>query len=453
MAADMTSGIHHMGVTGLLTAYRAGRVSVAAAVDHFLDRIARLDGRIGAFTHVDAEGARRQALESARRWDRARPRALEGVPVAVKANIDVMGMPVHGGMAHGGKTGTPERRAERDSVAVARLREAGAIILGLTAMDEAALGATTDNPHHGLCHNPHRHGYTPGGSSGGAAAAVASGFAAGALGSDTLGSVRIPASYCGIAGLKPGQGVVSAQGLMPLVPRLETIGTLAISARDCGLLLDAIAENPPAPSTGLPTRFAVLDSMSQVPMEPAVLAAFRLAADLLKGLGLDMREHASPIDHRRVRIAAYAEAAMAADALHGGRDDLGPVLRGAIGFARSVSPDLRAQGRAAMDAAGNELEAIVALDDAILLPTTPQPAFPHTGPHTGEPPSTQADFTLLANLAGLPAISIPAGWTADGLPVGVQLVGRRGGEAALVALATRLEATLNAWRPPVVEEA
>jgi aspartyl-tRNA(Asn)/glutamyl-tRNA(Gln) amidotransferase subunit A len=437
----MAAGIHQLGVVSLLSAFRAGRVSVVAATEHYLDRIARFDPALRAFTEVDAAGARAAAEASAARHDAGTARTLEGVPIAVKANIDVAGLHVHGGIGALG-----DRVAGADAEVIARLKAAGAVILGMLNMHEAALGATTDNFFFGRCQNPHRAGYTPGGSSGGSGAAVAAGLCAAALGTDTLGSVRIPAAYCGVTGLKPGAGVVSQAGLMLLVGRLDAIGPLARSVEDAAALMGVMANVAPASAIG---RIATLSSTAAVELDPAVAAATRLAASLLAGLGCTLSERRVSIDPHKVRLAGFIEAAREADAQFGALaaaepEGFSPQFKSYLEFGRGVDAATVAQGRRTMDAAAAELHAVLALDEAILLPTTPQPAFPHDSPA----PVSQADFTALANLAGLPALSLPAGWTSDGLPVGIQLVGRAGSEAGLLATAAKLEAALNAWRPP-----
>lgn len=440
----MAAGIHALGVVSLLEAFRAGRVSVVAATDHYLERIARHDPVLKAFTHVDAEGARAAAAESGRRHDAGTVRPLEGVPVAVKANIDVAGWPVHGGMA-----ALAGRVPARDAAVVARLKAAGAVILGLSNLHEGALGATTDNGAFGQTQNPHRIGYTAGGSSGGSGAAVAAGLCAAALGTDTLGSVRIPASFCGIAGLKPGFGVVPTQGMMHLAARLDCIGPMARSVADCAALFEALAGPAQGAETGPVVRVATLTQGADAELHPAVAAALRLAQSLLEGLGLRVEAQASRIDHGRVRLAGFVEAAREADRLYGAEvarnpDGFSDVFRSHLAFARGIEPAIVVQGRRATDQAAAELQAALGLADVLLLPTTPGPAFAHGA----QVPVSVADWTALANFAGLPALSVPAGWTKEGLPVAVQLVGRPGGDRALLALGQRLEAALNAWAPP-----
>ncbi len=438
----MSAALHRLGVVALSAAFAAGEVPVMAATDAYLERIARFDPEIRAFTHVDEAGARAAARASAARLEAGEARPLEGVPIAVKGNIAVRGLPCHGGFG-----AFRDRVAEADAEAVARLRAAGAVILGVLNLHEGALGATTDNPHFGPTHNPHRLGHTPGGSSGGSGAAVAAGLCAAALGTDTLGSIRIPAAYCGVVGLKPTNGLVPDAGLLLLVERWDTIGPLARSVADAGAVMAALA---PLGDARPVRRVATLSSMAAVPLHPAVAEAFRLARSLLEGLGVEVEERLADIDHHRVRLAGFVEAAREADgrfaadmAAH--PDGFSDSFRGSLAFARGFAEPARAEGLKALDAAGAALRAVLHADDAILLPTTPQPAFPFVG----EAPVSQADFTALANIAGLPALAIPAGWTGDGLPVGVQLVGRPGEEAVLLSLGQQLEQALGAHRWPI----
>lgn len=437
----MVARIHDLGVEALLAAYSAGRVSVVAATAHFLDRISRFDGALKCFVHVDTAGAAEAAKQSAARYDAGTHRPLEGVPIAVKANIAVKGMPYHAGIG-----ALADQRADEDAECVKRLRDAGAIILGITNMHEAAMGATTNNPFFGATQNPYAEGFTPGGSSGGSAAAVAAGLCAGALGSDTLGSIRIPAAYCGITGLKPGPGVVSADGLIPLVPRLDCVGPMTRSVGDAALLANVLASL--APSAPI-ARIATLSFTQDIETDRAVSSAYRLAKSLLEGLGLQFRENPISYNPLRVRMAAFLESATVA------RKNLGPLMaekpesfslmfRYSMTFAASVEPEMLVQNQRTLEYAKNEIEAVLLMADAILLPSAPQAAFAHTGPV----PSNQADYTVPASIAGLPALSIPAGWTSTGLPVGVQLVGRPGSETALLDLGRKLEDALKAWRPP-----
>src|SRR6185437_16000097 len=160
---------------------------------------------------------------------------LDGIPVAIKDNLDIAGWPTRAGLP--GR----DRPATDDAHVVARLRASGAVLVGKTNMDEGALGAATENPHFGPTHNPWKHGWSAGGSSGGAAAAVAAGLAAASVGSDSLGSIRIPASYCGVYALKPTHGEISARGLVPAARRLDAVGLIARSVADLTVLLQVLA--------------------------------------------------------------------------------------------------------------------------------------------------------------------------------------------------------------------
>ncbi|MCS6987195.1 MAG: amidase [Sphingomonadaceae bacterium] len=441
-----TSALHRLDATAIAEAVGARAVSAVEVTRHHLDRIARLDPRLKAFTHLDAPGALAAAAAlDARLAQGEPPQPLAGVPAAVKANVAAAGLPWHGGFG-----AFARRTARTDAPCVARLRAAGAIVLGVLNLHEGALGATTANPHFGATQNPHRPGFTPGGSSGGSGAAVAAGLCALALGTDTLGSIRIPAAYCGIFGHKPTHGLVPADGLMPLVERWDVIGPMARSVRDLTRALRVLARPDPAPPIG---RVAVPDSWETVDTHPAVAAALHLASDLLRGLGRSVERVAFPVDHHRVRLAGFVTAAAEADRHYGGQADRDPqgfsaAFRQSLAFARGFAPEARAEGERRLAEAAAALRAALLSAEALLLPTTPQPAFPHDGPV----PVSQADFAAPASIAGLPAVALPAGWTRDGLPVGVQLVGRPGADLALLDLAEELAQALQAHRWPIIEE-
>lgn len=226
---------HRLGITELHAAFARGDATPSGVLDHFLRRIEALDPALRAFVEVDAKSARAAAFLSDARFAADSRRPLEGIPIAIKANLAVRGLELAAGME--------ARRgivAEEDSVVVQRLRDAGAIIIGTTNMHEAALGATTDNPFFGRCVNPHGTALSPGGSSGGSAVAVAAGLCVAAIGTDTLGSIRIPAALCGIYGLKPTPGTILTAGLVPLSPRFDAIGPMARSMDDMAILTNVL---------------------------------------------------------------------------------------------------------------------------------------------------------------------------------------------------------------------
>ena len=359
---------------------------------------------------------------------------LAGLTVGVKSNIMVKGLPWTGGMGL-----YRDRIAARDAEVVARLRAAGAAIIGSLNMHEAALGADTDNAFFGRTHNPHRHGHTPGGSSGGSGAAVSAGLCDIALGTDTLGSVRIPAAYCGIYGLKPTKGAVSSDGLAFLEPELDCIGPLAASLDLIEAAWPVMASNPAA-GQGF-DRICLLRQHGGVELEPAVAAAYDRAISLLP---LTVTTIDLPESLTDIRMAALIDAARwLIDDLGPEHHDDNPGLSDQLKFVlRAVGeveprPEVLARNRAALrDALGERA--------VLVMPTAPQAAFAHGT----RAPANQADFTSLASVAGLPALSLPAGWTDDGLPVGIQLVGPPHSEFSLIDLARQLDSQLQAYRPP-----
>ncbi len=373
---------------------------------------------LNAFTHFDRGATSGEG-------------ALAGLTVGVKANIAVGGLPWHAGLA-----AYEHRIAERDAAVVAMMRQAGAAIIGVLNMEEGALGAKTDNPHFGPVQNPHRHGFSPGGSSGGSGAAVAAGLCDISLGTDTMGSVRIPAAHCGVYGFKPATARVSQDGLEPADLALDAIGPLA---RDLDLLERAarvISDFGEDPLEGSGAQ--LIDH--GVEIEAPVAAAFEEALAALR----EPPERVS-LAHQpsRIRFAGFIEVSRAmSEHLHGVvvSDHLAKLLT----YGPKRAPDDWAQDQAILIAARNNVRAIVDRCGFLIMPTVPNTPFAHAD---REPPA-QADFTCLANIAGLPAISLPAGWTKDGLPIGVQLVGAAGAEADLFALARQLDATLGAYRLP-----
>ncbi|HMH18796.1 MAG TPA: amidase [Burkholderiales bacterium] len=436
------------GVLGLAASVRAGRVSARDAVDCYLERIARHGSELGAFLAVSGTAARDAAASLDRRRREGSPLgALAGVPFAVKDNLDVAGLPTSAGMV--ALRGT---MPERDAVAVERLRAAGAVPLGKTSMDEAAFGATNDNPHFGRCRNPHRLEFTPGGSSGGSAAAVAAGLAAAALGSDTLGSVRIPASYCGCAGFKPTRGSIPTAGLMPLSVSLDEIGVLARSVGDCAVVFEAIRDAGSGTAGSRSPLRARVGVLTGLDVAPEIAAAVARAAAVLKASGYVVGNcDLAGIDPGRVRRAglliAEAEGARVhARLLSDPASGISKSLREALAYGAAQAPERIAQARAVLHDARQGLDALFASVDLLLLPTTPQTAFAFASPA----PSSQADFTALANAGGMPALSLAAGLSSEGLPLGVQLVAARGADALVLEAGQACEAVLGFFPPPML---
>jgi aspartyl-tRNA(Asn)/glutamyl-tRNA(Gln) amidotransferase subunit A len=364
---------------------------------------------------------------------------LSGLTIGIKANIAVKGLPWTAGMAL-----YRHRIATEDADVVKRLRAGGAAIPGTLNMEEAALGAKTDNPWFGATQNPHRMGYTPGGSSGGSAAAAAAGLCDAALGTDTMGSIRIPASYCGIYGFKPATAAVSQDGLEIAEASLDVIGPLARDldtlervARVISVFGEGDGNAPDTKAAGM-----VLSDFGGVDCTADVRAVFDKTTAQLGAL----QQATLSIPLSRLRFAGFIKTARAMAAHFADADPalISPNLASLLRYGTRRSADEWAEDQHILATLAHEIRALVIRNGFLILPTAPQPAFPHSDPA----PANQADFTCIASIAGLPAISIPAGWSADGLPIGVQLVGQVGHEAGLFDLAKSLDKAIVAYRPP-----
>ncbi|RDJ00423.1 amidase [Dyella solisilvae] len=429
------------------------RVRPQGLAEVYEEAIERFNPTLNAYVGLSSALLQEQSLAAEHRRRDGVIGRLDGIPVAIKDNFDVAGWPTGAGLL--GR----RRPVAEDAHVVTRLRASGALLVGKTNMDEGALGAVTDNPHHGATHNPHRHGYTAGGSSGGAAAAVAAGLAVAAVGSDSLGSIRIPASYCGVYALKPTHGEISTRGMLPAARRLDTVGLLARSADDLTVLLQVLAgydaDDPRsrrrrvalAPPDWEPGRLRAgfLPSLEDVGVKPEVSAVFEAAlAKWPHELGERRTVDFSDWDFARTRRAGLL--LMEAEMLATYAPDLANTEhRVSEGFRRLLSyaagksaADYAAADRV-LDVATLKMRRLFAQIDVLVLPTTPQGAFPLDGPV----PDSQGDLTSFASLAGCPAVSIPMGYLPDGMPIGLQLVGARGSDLRLLELASICAATLD----------
>jgi aspartyl-tRNA(Asn)/glutamyl-tRNA(Gln) amidotransferase subunit A len=406
-----------------------------------IERAERLNPRLKAFIEIDRDGALAAATESEERYKTETQRPLDGIVIGVKANIAVRGLELSAGMA-----ARKGMIAEKDAAIVAKLRGAGAIILGTLNMDEAALGAITDNETFGRCLNPHGEGCTPGGSSGGSAAAVAAGLCVAALGTDTLGSIRIPASYCGVYGLKPTHGAISDEGIVPLSRAFDAVGPLARSIEDIAFLSNVLVS--PDLSTAMQrSRHFMLSDWGGVEGDKAITGPFQFAMDQLSE-----RPQEVTLDQScaRVRLAGLVVAAheLAVELVELGPDRCARISSGVervIDFALSRSEEDLADDQAIIKSARQQLREVIGNNGILILPTTPQVAFAHDQ----RAPNNQADWTALANIAGLPAISIPIGRSPDLMPIGLQLIGPPGAEALLIAQARMISDRMKGYAPPV----
>jgi len=429
----------------------SGRIDSVGLTAAYRAAIERENPSLNAYIALAETASAEAAASDARRREGRVIGRLDGLPVAIKDNLDVAGLPTTAGLA-----GRGERLATQDAAAVARLRAAGAVILGKTQLDEAALGTATINPHFGATQNPLRAGYTAGGSSGGSAAAVASGLAAFALGSDTLGSVRIPASHCGIYGLKPTLGEISARGLVRGARRLDCVGILARSVPDLAIVLQVLDAFDPADPRSRKRRVplatpdweperlrtGVLANLASLGVTAEVAAVFERALAALEGqLGERRCVDFSDYDFARMRRAALLvmEAELAVELA----DDLGnasPRLAKLIDYARNRSAIDYAAADRVLDFGVLKARRVFADVDVLALPTVPHGPYPI---EQGER-ANDADLTSFASLAGCPAVSLPMGFLPDGFPVGLQLVGPPGSDLRLLELAEVCAATLDA---------
>src|SRR5438128_2398918 len=432
------------------------RLSPVELVDAYSRRIAA-SADLQAFITPPGERARQEAQRAERRLSRGESGALLGVPIAVKDLFATRALRTTAGSRILRNWVPPS-----DAAVVARLRAAGAIVFGKTNLHEFAYGVSTANPWWGVARNPHDPRRSPGGSSGGSAIAVVAGLSAGALGSDTGGSIRIPASLCGCVGLKPTFGAIPLKGAFPLGWSLDHAGPLARTVDDAGVLLDVLTGRHDGRAArrvatrGL--RVGVLRGPILQNVQPGVSRQVDAAARGLCRRGLRVREVRIPEIEWTVATQLVTLRAEAS-AIHGRWIRSRPRAYGAdvrlrlqvgalVGGADYVlAQRMRARIRAAIGRAFDEV-------DVLLLPTTPITA-PVVGERTvrwrsGKEPVDGALVRLTApfNLTGLPALSIPFG-AARGLPVGVQLVGQWNDEARLLAIGRLMEERAEEEAPAV----
>ncbi len=448
-------------IADLGLALRNGTTTAATLVDECLAAIAAHDPVLNAFITVLSDDARRQARtldeELARGIDRG---PLHGIPISLKDIIDLAGKPTTAASRL-----RTEHRAPADAPVAARLRAAGAIFIGKCNLHELAFGTTGEESAYGATRNPHAPACVPGGSSSGSAVSVATGMALASIGTDTGGSIRIPASACGVVGLKPTHGEVSVAGVVPLAPSLDHVGPIARSVGDAATLYrimrdgsgdvrrSAPANEPPVdsrPRLGIPRRY-LLDLL-----EPAVERAFAGAVERLERSGwrIDDVDLAHAADTAPIYL--HTQLAEAADCHRADLENrpaaYGRSVRLRLELGRYVLAEdyVRAQrGRSVLTA---EVDAALIQRAALLLPTLPV-VPPRIGTESiaiGKVTETTRALTLrltqLFDVTGHPAISVPCG-TAGGLPTGLQLVGRRGETEHLLALAAACEAALGRVTP------
>lgn len=485
--SDLSSGVQaaDSDLTGLSLKelsemIRKGEITSTRLVETYLDRIRKIDGSEGlnSYITVAADIARKQAEELDKLAKQSKFKGpLHGLPIAVKDNLNTKNIKTTGGSKILASWVPPE-----DANAVQKLKEAGAIILGKTNMHEFAFGITTNNPHYGPTRNPYDISRIPGGSSGGSGAAAAAGLCAGAIGTDTGGSVRIPAALCGVVGLKPTLGRVGRGGMMYLSFTRDVIGPITRTVMDSALILEVIAgKDPRDPESsskpvphyaslskgglsgkrfGVPKKyfFEEIHSDTQQVLESAI-KEIKSMGGTIKEVEIKHMDIATPTGFNIVLAECiylmedYLKTFDPQATVEKYLDQLGPDVKGALGsqkgtpeskpvpgytYAKSVRAD-----RNKMIAGFEEAMSGV---DALILPTTPLPAS-----KIGEEAETEllgkmvnTFLTFIKNcdpisVVGYPAITVPAGYSKSGLPIGLQMVGRPWQEQELLQLAYSFE--------------
>ena len=482
-------GLSSLGtVADVRAALRDGATAVEVCTE-FLDRIAARDGELRAFNHTAAGPALERAAELDRRGPDAPGLPLLGVPVAVKDNICTRGLPTTASSRILAGYVPPY-----DATVVERLTAAGAVVVGKTNCDEFAMGSTTEHSVRGPTRNPWDPACVPGGSSGGSAAAVAARLAPAALGSDTGGSIRQPAAFCGIVGLKPTYGRVSRYGLLAFASSLDQVGPFGLTVADAAALLQAIAGSDPRDATSAAAAVPDFSAAAAAParrptigvpwtilengVDAGVASTFAAAVETLRGMGATIVD--VPLPHAEYAVPTYyivapAEASSNLARYDGVRYAYRAPLDGGDatlarmyertrhnGFGDEVKRRIML-GTYALSAGyydayylkAQQVRTLIRDDydaafrrvDAVAMPTTPTTAF-RLGERSDDPLQLYVGdvFTASANLTGLPAISLPCGRDDGGLPVGLQLIGRAFDEETLIGVGAAYEEQAPWWR-------
>jgi aspartyl-tRNA(Asn)/glutamyl-tRNA(Gln) amidotransferase subunit A len=445
------------------TGLREGQFSSRELVEAALERIEQVEPSLHAFLHLASESALEQAGAADNVGDESPP-PLHGIPIAIKDVLTVEGMP-----ATAGSKIIEGFMPPYTATAVKRLQEAGAIVIGKTNTDEFAMGSSTENSAYGVTHNPWDLSRVPGGSSGGSAAAVAARLIPAALGTDTGGSVRQPASFCGVTGLKPTYGRVSRYGLIAFGSSLDCVGTLGRNAEDVAIIFEIMAGRDPLDATSADVNIALVDFVETpdqsplqglkigVPreyfiegMQAEVQEVTREAIAQLEALGAEVREISLP--HTEYALPVYyiiapaeASANLArfdgvrygpraeADSLWDvffktrgekfGSEVLRRIMLGTYALSAGYYDAYYGQAQKVRTLIKRDFETAFEQVDLIACPSAPTTAF-EIGAHKGDPLAMYLEdvFTLPASLAGVPGISFPVGFDAKGLPVGMQLL-------------------------------
>ena len=429
---------------------RGHETSAETVATECLDRIAQRNPAINAYITVLADQALAQArqadVELARGHDRG---PLHGVPISLKDIIDLRGVPT---------TAASRVRdghvAQDDAPVVARLRQAGAVILGKTNLHEFALGTTNEDSAFGPVRHPLDPNRSPGGSSGGSAASVLDGMAYASVGTDTGGSIRIPSTACGLVGLKPTLGEIPVEGVVPLSSTMDHVGPLCRSVEDAGLLYDVLRGSSqtrePREARGL--RVGVLRGYFTSLLDPQVAAAFEAACKALIDAGASLEEvpipHAGDIAPIYLHIVLAEAAAFHAKTLDSHGDDYTVNVRLRLEMGRYILAEDYVRALRGRDVLIAQVDEALRGRDVLVLPTQPVPAVRlgaamiKIGSVEEPVRNLTLRLTQLFNVTGHPALTLPCGRSTDGLPIGVQVVGRRNQTGGLLSAASAIESLL-----------
>ena len=487
--------LYDLTVHASIDLMRRGELTSVELTQAVLNRIVEVENQVQAYLTLAPEWALDQAQQADERRARGQDAPLLGVPLAIKDVLCVEGLPCTCGSRI-----LEEFVPPYTATAVERLREAGAVILGKTNTDEYAMGSSTENSAYFTTHNPWDLSRVPGGSSGGSAAAVAAGMALGALGTDTGGSVRQPASLCGVVGLKPSYGRVSRYGLVAFASSLDQVGPFARTVRDAAMLLSVIAGHDSHDSTSMPLpvpdyagalntnglnglRVGVPREYFIPGMQPEVAEAVRAAIEVMRGLGADIKQvglphtdYGLPVYYLIAPAEASANLARYDGVRYGLRVDAPEGMwetyrqtRGA-GFGSEVKRRIML-GTYALSAGyydayylkAQQVRTLIKADfdaafrdvDVIASPTAPTTAF-KIGEKVDDPLQMYLSdvFTLACNLAGICGISLPCGFDGEGLPIGLQIMGPAFGEESILRVAHAYEQATewHTYRPQIAAD-
>jgi Asp-tRNA(Asn)/Glu-tRNA(Gln) amidotransferase A subunit family amidase len=463
---------HYYTIARLSAAIRSKKISPVEVVDAALERIADYEAQLNCFVHLDAEGARwqaRAAEAAAQRGEVLGP--MHGVPLTIKGNIDVAGWP-----CPAGSTLRKDYVPGKDAPLVARLKAAGAILLGNTNTPEFLMAYESNNLLTGKTSNPWDLSRSAGGSSGGEAAAIASGCSAGGIGSDGGGSIRVPAHFSGICGLKPTPGRVPSTGHFPpgagLVSWLGVVGPLARTIADVRALFEVIAGPDPgdALSAPVPVRMApenqikglrvgLLESEALGKASPETQAAVQCAGKLLSAQGMFVEPCKLSGLHQALELWWFFFGPVVAHlfrpTVEGHEDEISPILREYLEFAAPQTPvtlDQVIEASAERDLLRAEVLRQLQDVPVLLSPVSSKPAFRHgEGTYRSCADQCYRDtmrYSQWLNLVGFPGAAVPVDFSREGLPIGVQVIGRPHEEELVLAVAELIEQARGPWHPP-----